>query len=70
MIKNLKLGDKALLSKAFTEEDVVQFATLSTDSCRLHLEKSFAATTIFGQRVVHDMLVASLFSGLIGTKLS
>jgi enoyl-CoA hydratase len=69
MIKNLKLGDKALFSTAFTEGDVVQFAALSNDSCRLHLDDSFAATTIFGQRVVHGMLVASLFSGLIGTKL-
>ena len=69
MIKDLKLGDKALLSRTFTEEDVMQFASLSTDTCRLHLDKGFAETTIFGQRVVHGMLVASLFSGLIGTKL-
>jgi enoyl-CoA hydratase len=68
-MKNLKLGDKASLSKVFTEEDVLQFANLSTDSCRLHLDEKFASTTIFGQRVIHGMLVASLFSGLIGTKL-
>ena len=69
MSNTLRVGDKALLSKAFTEEEVFQFADISGDRNPLHLDKDFGEASIFGQRIVHGMLVASLFSGLIGMKL-
>ena len=69
MSNTLKVGDKALLSKAFTEEEVFRFADISGDRNPLHLDKDFGEASIFGQRIVHGMLVASLFSGLIGMKL-
>jgi acyl dehydratase len=69
MDKTLRVGDKASLSKTFTEEEVFQFAEISTDKNPLHLDKSFGASSIFGERIVHGMLVASLFSGLIGMEL-
>ncbi len=69
MRKKLKVGDRASLSRVFTEEDVMQFANISTDTNPIHLDEKYAATSFFGQRVVHGMLVASLFSALIGVKL-
>ena len=69
MIKNLKVGDRASLQKTFTEEEVFQFAEISTDKNPLHLDKEFGAVSIFGERIVHGMLVASLFTGLIGMEL-
>ena len=69
MINNLKVGDSASISKAFTEEDVMQFANISTDTNPLHLDESFASNTTFGHRIVHGMLIASLFSALVGVKL-
>jgi acyl dehydratase len=69
MSNTLRVGDKALLSKAFTEEEVFRFADISGDRNPLHLDKDFGEVSIFGQRIVHGMLVASLFSGLIGMKL-
>ena len=69
MDKTLKVGDKALLSKAFTEEEVFRFANISSDKNPIHLDKAFGESSIFGQRIVHGMLVASLFSGLIGMEL-
>jgi acyl dehydratase len=69
MKKNMKVGDKASLSKAFTEEEVRHFSIMSTDTNPIHLDESYAADSIFGSRVVHGMLIASLFSGLIGVKL-
>jgi acyl dehydratase len=69
MTKTLKVGDRVSLSKAFTEEEVFQFAETSTDKNPLHLDKEFGAASIFGERIVHGILVASLFSGLIGMEL-
>jgi enoyl-CoA hydratase len=69
MKKKLRVGDKVSLIKAFSEEEVFHFANLSADKNPLHLDKDFGAASIFGQRIVHGMLVASLFSGLIGMEL-
>jgi acyl dehydratase len=66
---NIKIGDRVSLSKVFTEEDVIQFASLSRDTNPIHLDDSYAADSVFGTRIVHGMLVASLFSGLIGVEL-
>jgi len=69
MDRNFKVGDIASLSKAFTEDEVKQFAEISKDKNPLHLDSNFGATSVFGERIVHGMLVASLFSGLIGMEL-
>ena len=69
MGKILKVGDRVSLSKAFTEEEVFRFAEISTDRNPLHLDKDFGRDSVFGERIVHGMLVASLFSGLIGMEL-
>jgi acyl dehydratase len=69
MAKTLQVGDKASIKKAFTEDDVFTFASLSTDTNPLHLDRKYAANTIFKNRIVHGMLVSSLFSGLIGVVL-
>ena len=68
-MKTLKIGEKASVKKAFTEKDVLSFSTLSTDTNPLHLDQEFASKTIFGEPIVHGILVASLFSGLIGVVL-
>jgi acyl dehydratase len=69
MGRKLKVGDSATLCKAFTEDEVKQFAEISTDKNPLHLDSNFGASSIFGERIVHGMLIASLFSGLIGMEL-
>jgi acyl dehydratase len=69
MKNRLKVGDKASLTKVISEEDVRQFAGISNDTNPIHLDDEFAAQSIFGQRIAHGMLVASLFSGLIGMEV-
>lgn len=69
MSREIKVGDTASITRAFTEEDVRQYAELSTDKNPVHLDAEFAATTQFGQRIVHGMLVGSLFSALLGQHL-
>jgi len=68
MNSKLKVGDKATLSKTFTESEVEQFAKISLDDNPIHLDRKYAESTVFGQPIVHGILVASLLSGLIGGK--
>jgi len=69
MKKDMKVGDKSSLRKVFTEEDVIKFSEISTDTNPIHLDENYASSTVFGKRVVHGMLVASMFSALIGVEL-
>jgi len=68
MNRTFKVGDKAILIKAFTESEVEEYAKISFDDNPVHLNQEYAEKTIFGQPIVHGLLVASLFSGLVGGK--
>lgn len=48
---------------------VAAFAQLTGDYNPLHMDKAYASTTEFGERVAHGMLVASFFSTLVGMYL-
>jgi len=69
MKRNLQIGDKEMLTKAFTAEEVALFSRMCGDDNPIHLDEEYASKTIFGQRIVHGMLVASLFSAILGSKL-
>ena len=69
MVRKIKVGDKASISHVFTDESVRNFATISKDANPIHLDDAAAAASVFGKRVVHGMLVASLFSALLGVEL-
>ena len=64
--KDLKVGQKASLTKTITEEDLSHFIAITGDTNLLHVDESFAKQTFFGQRIAHGMLSASLFSTLVG----
>lgn len=63
---DLKIGQKASLTKIITEEDLSHFIAITGDTNPLHVDESFAQKTFFGQRIAHGMLSASLFSTLVG----
>lgn len=67
--KDIKIGDKASITKVFTSNDVEIFSKISLDSNPIHLDENYAVTTQFCQRIVHGLLVSGLISALLGTKL-
>ena len=69
LVSEWSVGQKASVSKSFSAAEVEQFAGLSLDRNPIHLDESFAAKTVFKSRIVHGILVASLFSGILGQRM-
>jgi len=66
---SLHVGDTAQKTRQYTEEDVIAFAKVSGDANPVHLDEAYAATTPFKTRIVHGMLVLSLFSTIFGNEI-
>lgn len=50
--------------RVITAEDVQQFADLTGDHHRLHLDPEFGAASLFGERIAHGLLGLALVNGL------
>ena len=64
--ENIKEGDVREVEIQVTDEMVREFARITGDNNPLHLDEKFAKKTIFGRRIAHGMLVASLISKVLG----
>lgn len=67
--QDIKIGDTAYFSKTITEHDVYTFAEITGDFNPVHVNEQKAKESIFGERIAHGMLSASLISTVLGTKL-
>ena len=65
----IKVGDKASMSKTVTEFDVYSFAGVTGDFNPVHIDAEFAKTTMFKERIAHGMLSAGFISAVLGTAL-
>lgn len=68
-IEDIKIGDKASLTRTITEEEIITFSKISGDNNPLHLNEEYAKNTIFKERIAHGILVSGLISAVLGTKL-
>jgi 3-oxoacyl-[acyl-carrier protein] reductase len=67
--RDIQIGQTFEVERSFTAEDVRRFAAVSGDWSPLHVDPGYAVTTEFGGCVVHGMLLASLFSQLVGMRI-
>lgn len=68
-IEDLSVGLTRRLTKRIEDYDIRLFADVSTDRNPVHLDDDYARDTIFGGRIAHGMLTASLISAVIGEQL-
>jgi 3-hydroxybutyryl-CoA dehydratase len=68
-IEDIAVGMSAEISKTITDADIVLFAGVSMDSNAVHMDEEFGRTTMFGGRIAHGMLTASLISSVLGNRL-
>ncbi len=65
----IEIGQTASYSKTITEEDINTFAILTGDRNPIHINEEKAERSVFGRRVAHGMLSASLISTVLGIYL-
>ena len=68
-IEDLHAGMTASYAKTITEADIVLFAGVSGDNNAVHTNEEFAQTTIFGGRIAHGFLSASVISAAVANRL-
>jgi len=68
-LDELTVGMEARYSRTVTEADIVMFAGVSGDNNPVHLDETYAKTTMFKGRIAHGMLSAGYISTVIASKL-
>ena len=66
---DLDVGDVISFERILLDDDIQRFVKLSGDENPLHIDKDFGEMSIFGNNIVHGMLLASLFSKVVGMYL-
>ena len=68
LIREMKLGDSASVTKTVTETDVYLFAGITGDLNPAHTNEVSASQTQFGGRIAHGILGAGFISAVLGMK--
>ena len=68
-ISEINIGDEANFAKTITEYDVYGFAGIVGDFNPVHINKEYAKTTFFKDRIAHGILATGLISSVIGNHL-
>jgi acyl dehydratase len=65
----LSVGSVLQMERIFTSSDIQAFSMVSQDKNPLHFNTETATNSKFESPVVHGMLVASMFSALVGNSI-
>lgn len=65
----IKIGDVYKHKFSYTQDEVDTYAKVSGDTNPLHVDAEYAAKSIFGKRIMHGYLGASVFTKIFGTQL-
>ncbi len=68
-VEDLQPGMSASFGKTITDADILMFSGVSGDTNPVHLDEEFAGSTMFEGRIAHGILIASLISTVLGTRL-
>ena len=68
-IEDIAVGMTRGLRKVVSDADLEMFGQVSGDRNPVHFDDDYARDTIFGGRIAHGMLTASLISAVIGEQL-
>lgn len=63
----MQINDTYSETFSYSQEEVALYAKLTGDDNPVHLDEAYAAKTAFGQRIMHGMLGASIFTKVMGT---
>ena len=67
--EDLELGMEATFEKTVQEADIAAVAEVSGDRNPVHLDREYAATTIFKEPIAHGLLTASYISTVFGMEM-
>lgn len=65
----IQIGDVFKHKFSYTQDEVDTFAKVSGDTNPLHVDAEYAAASMFGKRIMHGYLGASVFTKIFGTLL-
>ena len=68
-VEDLEIGMSRVLQRKIMQKDILLFSKISGDENPVHLDEKYAQQTIFGRRIAHGMLTASLISAVIAEQL-
>lgn len=63
------VGQKVVLEKTFSLEEVIAYAKITGDDNPLHVDEEYAKSSRFGGNIVHGMFVMGVISKILGTTL-
>ena len=68
-LEELEIGMSRMRERKITQKDILLVSKISGDENPVHLDEEYAQKTIFGRRIAHGMLTASLISAVIAEHL-
>ena len=65
-IEGLSIGDTFIITRTFTENDMINFAELTRDYNPIHFDKRYVEEKNFDDCICHGLLVASIITEIGG----